>query len=398
MGKLKTKLEDSQQQVSMLHKSLSEKAEINKGLDAKVTALSDQRKTALTTITDLISRCDELSEELESSKAKNAELVAANERLENAAAKASSEIEAGYEGREKQLKQQLDESEANVKRLSDEVVFAHEEISRLQSEKEALKEENESLLEEAGDTFTELQVDAKREATRSTENDELSAKVDELRKQNEEQTAEIKRMKETEELLQEINKLERSGKEVAVNLAKKELAVENEYLRKELKRLKATHKSEKDQFKQELASRDTEEEDLNWKLNTLTQTMNLRMKEKDDIISQYADETAKLKQEIQERDAEKELIDSRLSVLPKLEKMVEESQIELEQKDVLISSMESVEAQNKAQILRMQTKVDYLEGWLHETLNTTSTPPLSPAQSSNPQSPIKSTPQRYQCH
>ena len=52
--------------------------------------------------------------------------------------------------------------EANLKRLSDEVIFTHEEISRLSAEKDEIVEESESQLLKADARASELEEENKR--------------------------------------------------------------------------------------------------------------------------------------------------------------------------------------------------------------------------------------------
>lgn len=445
--KINKKLHDSEEQIAILQESLSETATRNAatihGLEAQISAMSKENDDAMSAATDLTARCENLHEDLECTRAKNAELEAAKEKSEESAQKLEVDVEAlGSEKAhleerlskliesEKELTQLHKDAEANVKRLSDEVVFTHEEISRLSAEKDAISEEAGAQLQKADDRLNEIEDEnkLKREEykelwTRSNASllekesametvkqlkheqqqiENSSCIIPPLQEKVKELQQQIENMTETEQILREMNKLLESEKEVAVELAKKELEVDNENLRQEMDMLSRqtdiigqSYITGKDQMQNEF-------EDMTWKINALTQNMNVRLKEKDSIISRletqmqcHHNEATMLKHEIQKRDAEKTSPESQANALPNLVSMIEEQSTELEQNDVLISNMRTEETHYKSEILRMQTKLDNLEAWLHESISFASPPP-SPAKSySNPQSPTKSTPKRY---
>lgn len=114
-----------------------------------------------------------------------------------------------------------------------------------------------------------------------------------------------------------------------------------------------------------------------------------------------------LKSEINRRDAEKRFPNWN-GKLPELQAMVKHQQAELEQRDIVISELrEELEERYKSEILGMQSKVDQIWTWLHESLSS-ATPPCSPeprspnqqsspfTECSNPQSSLKSPPKHPQ--
>ena len=232
--------------------------------------------------------------------------------------------------------------------------------------------------------------------------DDLSALVDKLQKKNDQQEQHIKTMIEERGILHDMMKLAENEKEVAVKLSKKELEMEIDQQRQkcasisdEITSLKKNYRREMKRMKAELAKRAAEEEDLTWKIDALEQNMELRLKEKDSIISQlnkklknYRNNTSLLTNEIRKRDAEKSFSEFKLDAKIKLESTIEEQHVELEQKDVIISNLRNEESQYKSEILRMQAKVDTMEQWLHESL-AFNTPPGKGAAKSNPQSPAR---------
>eukprot|EP00579_Thalassiosira_antarctica_P011772 CAMPEP_0201917130 /NCGR_PEP_ID=MMETSP0903-20130614/6581_1 /ASSEMBLY_ACC=CAM_ASM_000552 /TAXON_ID=420261 /ORGANISM="Thalassiosira antarctica, Strain CCMP982" /LENGTH=258 /DNA_ID=CAMNT_0048453117 /DNA_START=9 /DNA_END=782 /DNA_ORIENTATION=+ len=182
--------------------------------------------------------------------AKNVELVSARVKSEESDRKLAIDFETM--GAEKtnleeqwsklvQSKRELTQvhldSEANVKRLSDEVVFTHEEITRLTTEKEAIMEESESQLQKVNDRLKDLEEENQRKSeqfqelwitsnasllekesametvkqlqhekeTSTTgplkEQDELSERIEELQSENEQQMQQIDTLIEAEGIL-----------------------------------------------------------------------------------------------------------------------------------------------------------------------------------------------------
>ena len=262
----------------------------------------------------------------------------------------------------------MDAEESKESDLEKKLITANEEIACLTKERDALKEENQTLLEEVDD---HVSIGLNKD-TRDQE--KLVAK----------QQIQIASLIERERMLQEMNDLLETQQHVAINLAKRELESENELLLNEIDKLQSEQRDRgfdektlrlevkllkkriSDLLKGRMQSGFTEE-DLSWKVKALTNELTV------------------LKDQIRCLDAEKKADQLKLNALPKLEATIEEQQIELEQNDVMISNLRSKEEHYKKEIIRLET-------WLHESLSFSSEPP--PASKGNPQSPGR-TPKRY---
>lgn len=262
----------------------------------------------------------------------------------------------------------MDAEESKESDLEKKLITANEEIACLTKERDALKEENQTLLEEVDD---HVSIGLNKD-TRDQE--KLVAK----------QQIQIASLIERERMLQEMNDLLETQQHVAIDLAKRELESENELLLDEIDKLQSEQRDRgfdektlrlevkllkkriSDLLKGRMQSGFTEE-DLSWKVKALTNELTV------------------LKDQIRCLDAEKTADQLKLNALPKLEATIEEQQIELEQNDVMISNLRSKEVHFKKEIIRLET-------WLHESLSFSSEPP--PASKGNPQSPGR-TPKRY---
>lgn len=262
----------------------------------------------------------------------------------------------------------MDAEESKESDLEKKLITANEEIACLTKERDALKEENQTLLEEVDD---HVSIGLNKD-TRDQE--KLVAK----------QQIQIASLIERERMLQEMNDLLETQQHVAINLAKRELESENELLLDEIDKLQSEQRDRgfdektlrlevkllkkriSDLLRGRMQSGFTEE-DLSWKVKALTNELTV------------------LKDQIRCLDAEKKADQLKLNALPKLEATIEEQQIELEQNDVMISNLRSKEEHYKKEIIRLET-------WLHESLSFSSEPP--PASKGNPQSPGR-TPKRY---
>ena len=233
-----------------------------------------------------------------------------------------------------------------------------------------LKDENESLLGESGDTVGELKPNASllgeeslsdyemSSLEQSNEQEQLTVRVEELQSQ-------IEVMFRREKMLLEMNRLLESGQEVSIELAKKELQMANETLREEIETLKNSFHIEKGKMQSELSNRSFQEDRLK---SALKQQITL------------------LKECIHKMDAEKSTTKAKLR---ELELTIEEQQAELEQNDVLITDLRTEKDNYRSELLIMQGKIDQTEKWLHESLSFAASPPKpSPRKScANPQSP-----------
>jgi len=269
----------------------------------------------------------------------------------------------------------VDAEESKDSDLEKKLIAANEEISYLTKERDALKEENQTLLEEVDDHVSiGLNKDAR-------DQEKLVVK----------QQHQIASLIERERMLQEMNDLLETQQHVAIDLAKKELESENKLLLDEID----VYKGRIDELQSEQSDRGFEEKSLRQEVKLLKKRVSNLLKGRmqsgfteEDLswkVKALTNELTVLKDQIRCLDAERAEDHFKLNALPKLEETIEEQQIELEQNDVLISNLRSKEAHYKKEIIRLET-------WLHESLSFSSEPP--PASKGNPQSPGR-TPKRY---
>jgi len=340
---------------------LQEWSEMKTGLEEKIISLQSD--------VDISNKkARDLADALRSEKRISTREKKMNERMNEQKAKLEATIELLVEDYRDATERIMDAEESKDSDLEKKLITANEEIACLTKERDALKEENQTLLEEVDD---HVSIGLNKD-TRDQE--KLVAK----------QQHQIASLIERERMLQEMNDLLETQQHVAIDLAKRELESERETLLHEIDKLqseqrdrgfdektsrqevKLLKKRVSDLLKGRMQSGFTEE-DLSWKVKALTNELTV------------------LKDQIRCLDAEKKADQLKLNVLPKLEATIEEQQIELEQNDVLISNLRSKEAHYKKEIIRLET-------WLHESLSFSSEPP--PASKGNPQSPER-TPKRY---
>ncbi|KAL7530373.1 hypothetical protein ACHAWF_003357 [Thalassiosira exigua] len=383
-------------------------------LGAKLAGIAKERDEAVADSANLTDRCVVLAEDLEASRTKALELESERDRRVEEDRKPADEKARLEEERVRRscVEDRPADAEANVRRLSAEVVFAHEEISRLAEEREAIAEESEARLREAlrradeledearrrDDEFrklweksnaSELEVEAakaKIERLEEGQDEALLAKVKDVQVENDRQEQRIQALKESEKILTEMNDLLKSEKDDVVTKAKKKLETkcahlrqENSYVAIEMNKMAQEMMlvaEEKDDLMQELSRRVSEEEDLNWKIDALKQSMSLRMKEKDDMLSRMGEQ-------VQE---EKE---SKAKAILKFETALREQRSKLAQKEDVISHLRTEETRYKSEILKMQAKVDRLEAWLHDSLVFSTPPSSSDKKHLSPRSPTK---------
>lgn len=338
----KTETDDAMLIVDALTTRCNDLSDKMETLNVKVVEFEDRNGTLQTRMAELEDRNDEseasaqrLSQKLETLRTEKANLkdtLAAQTKIEEQLREKVRQVMACTDANAKQMVEEAASSQEDISRLTTEIYTLKVEIDEL-------KEENESLLQEADDTFSEIENKRKSDLRRrsSLMDREDSPDLSELQKQ-------IKVLFERERMLQEMNRLLENQKVVAIAIAKKDLTTKNEVLQYEVDLLKGRVKS---LLKSRVQS-SSEEEDLIYRNKAL------------------AHELTALKDQIH-------VMDIDLKAVPTLEAMIEDQAVELEQNDILISSL-------RDKIKRME----------NDTLERS--PSLN--GSSNPQSPTRRSPPR----
>ena len=330
------------------------------GLEEKILSLKSDVDTSN-------KKASDLADALRSEKRISTREKKMNERMNEQKAKLEATIELLVEDYRAATERIMDAEELKDSDLEKKLIAANEEIACLTKERDALKEENQTLLEEVDDHVIGLNKDTR-------DQEKLVAK----------QQHEIASLIERERMLQEMNDLLETQQHVAIDLAKKELETENESLLDEID----VCKGRIDELQSEKRDRGFEEKSLRQEVKLLKKRVSDLLKGRmqsgfteEDLswkVKALSNELSVLKDQIRCLDAEKMADQLKLNALPKLEATIEEQQIELEQNDVMISNLRSKEAHYKKEIIRLET-------WLHESLSFSSSPP--PASKGNPQSP-----------
>ena len=171
--KLRKKLNDANHQNVLLQDDMKAMSTCNA---ATVYILETEMIQLRKENAELTASCLKLFGDLEASVARCVELESAREKSEQSALQLFGDLEvldiekSDLDERvnilaesEKKLTQQNMDAEANAKRLSDEVVFAHGEISRLTKEK-SIMEEYKSQQQKSSDLLSELEEENKRKS------------------------------------------------------------------------------------------------------------------------------------------------------------------------------------------------------------------------------------------
>lgn len=343
--------------------------------------ISSARLVEVTTLKDDAEYTVEvLSNELRDSDAKHVVLQSMLEELE----KEKEESEA-------ELSQRYFAADTNVKLLSDQVLFSNDEISRLSSERDVLSNEYEAQLqkvnervdeltaeiarkdkeyqelwaqsnntllekESATETVKELRGDVKRTAEFIDQRNMLFREVKTLEQENEQQQRRIEDMIKREHNLKQKNRLLASSLTPSQSKLQDEvesLRKQNKAMSVQLDTLEAVHRKEieaiKAKFQVDLEETNSEQADLRWKIDAMQQHIELRLKEKDSMIAQlsnqlqvYTNENSRLQTEIHLGVLENDTVKSLMDTLARLEAMIEDQQQELEQKEVELEEKDSI--------------------------------------------------------
>ena len=407
------KLEEARVRINDLTRNVADMEEKNnlksKEHDDIMVELTKERDLALSTIEDLAERCKRLVLELENSSLRLIEVTVMKDDAEYTVEVLSNELR-DSDAKNVELQSQLDglkkekeeseaellqrryEAEAIVGLLSDQVLFADEEISRLSSERDALSEQYQAQLqkanervhelalensrkddeyeklwsksnnmlfekEEAIEAAKELQVDVKKTADFIDQRNMLFTEVKSLEHENEQLKQRIVDLIKREHHLKQKNRLLETFLTPSQMSATSKLQNEIESLKKQkynmsalLDTLDDDHRTEIDTMRCKFQL-DLEESqvDFKCKLDAMQQLMELRLEEKEKTIFQlqtqlqgYINENSRLQTDLHLGVLENATIKSLIETLSRLESMSEDQQEELEQKEVALTEKDSI--------------------------------------------------------
>jgi chromosome segregation ATPase len=404
VDKMNEKLTDANTKIKDLKKRIVENDENNNAATKEMEDVVAQRDLALSTIEELAERCKLLVLDLENSSARLIDVVAMKDNAEYTVEVLSNELRES-DDRKMELQSKLNElkiekadlllrnfeAEANVKLLSDQVVYAEEEISRLSLERDELGEEYELQLQKVQDrvnelnleiakkdneyqelwsksnymllekettakVFKELQVDIDKTAEIVDQRNILFSEVKSLEHENEQQQHQIEELTNREHHLKQRirlleNSLSPSHVSTITELQDKNEALQkhNDTISKQLDSLGASHSNEietmKAKFQLEVDFKCFEQRDLTSKIDA----MEKQLKEKDATIARLGnqlrgckDENSRLQTDLHLSVLQNDTVKSLMDTLSRQEATIEEQLEELEQKEIELEEKDSI--------------------------------------------------------
>ena len=404
VDRMNEKLTDANTMIKDLKKRIVEKDKNNDAAAKEMEDVVAQRDLALSTIEELAERCKLLVLDLENSSARLIDVVAMKDNAEYTVEVLSDELRES-DDRKMELQSNLNElktekaelflrhaeAEANMKLLSDQVVYAEEEISRLSLERNELGEEYELQLQKVQDrvnelnleiakkdneyqeiwsksnymllekettakVFKELQVDIDKTAEIIDQRNILFSEVKSLEHENEQQQLQIEELTNREHhLKQRIRLLEKSLSPSHVSTIKElqdkneALQKQNDAISKQLNSLSASHSNEietmKTKFQLEVDFKCFEQYGLTSKIDT----MEKQLKEKDATIARLGnqlqgcmDENQSLQTDLHLNVLQNDTVKSLMDTLTRQEATIEEQLEELEQKEIELEEKDSI--------------------------------------------------------
>ena len=405
--KVNEKLKDANHKIHILKRKVVEMEEkkfiMAREHDSMVANVTKERYMSLSTIEDLAERCKRLVIDLEHSSARLIEVSALKDDAEYTVEVLGNELrdsdaknvmlqsmldELKKEKEESEAEQSLRhfEAKASVSLLSDQVLYADEEISRLSSEREVLSDEyeaqlqkvnarvdeltaeiswknkeyqelwaqsNSTLIEESATEIVKELGDVKNTAEFLDQRNMLFQEVKNLEQVNEQQQRRIEDMIKREHKLKQRNRLLESQKSATLQDEIESLIKQNTAMSVQLDTIEAVHNKEikamKRKFHVDLEEKASEQSDLTWKIDAIQQHIKLRLKEKDSMIDRLSNQlqgcmnqNSSLQTEIHLGVLENDTVKSLMDTLSRLEAMVEDQQEELEQKEIELEEKDSM--------------------------------------------------------
>lgn len=404
VDRMNEKLTDANILIKDLKKRIVEKDENNNVAAKEMEDVVAQRDLALSTIEELAERCKLLVLDLENSSARLIDVVAMKDNAEYTVDVLSNELRES-DDRKMELQSKLNElktekaglllrnfeAEANMKLLSDQVVYAEEEISRLSLERDELGEEYELQLQKVQDrvnelnleialkdneyqelwsksnymllekettakVFKELKADVDKTAEIIDQRNILFSEVKSLEHENEQQQHQIEELTNREHHLKQRirlmeNSLSPSHVSTVTELQDKNEALQkhNDAISKQLDLLSASHSNEietmKTKFQLEVDFKCFEQFDLTSKIDA----MEKQLKEKDATIARLGkqlrgckDENSRLQTDLHLSVLQNDTVKSLMDTLSRQEATIEEQLEELEQKEIELEEKDSI--------------------------------------------------------
>ncbi len=404
VDRMNEKLTDANTMIKDLKKRIVEKDENNNVAAKELEDVVAQRDLALSTIEELAERCKLLVLDLENSSARLIDFVAMKDNAEYTVEILSNELRES-DDRKIDLQSKLNElktektelllrhfeAEANMKLLSDQVVYSQEEISRLSLERDELAEEYELQLQNVhdrvnelnlkitlkdneyqelwsksnymliekeltGKVFKELQADVNKTAEIIDQRNILFSEVKSLEHENEQQQQHIEELTNREHHLKQRirlleNSLSPSHVSTITELQDKIEALQkhNDAISKQLNSLNASQSNEIETMKTkcqlEVDFKCFEQYDLTSKIDN----MEKQLKEKDATIARLGnqlrgcmDENSRLQTDLHLSVLQNDTVTSLMDTLSRQEATIEEQLEELEQKEIELEEKDSI--------------------------------------------------------